>query len=268
MKLPGITTELAALPLQVTQRRPSGDIVATTRHVAVETPVEIRLSGTAVVVTMASPTSLSELAAGFLISEGYLPRTSDLEIEILPHEPGYIVDVDSKLPALREIVPRSHAAMSSCGLCGVQTLAEAIAATPAVTPRPLPDAATIHAALAALGPQQLLNQQTHAVHAAAWIDDDGNLIALHEDIGRHNALDKLLGARPYAHGSGFALVTSRLSYEMVQKAAMHDVSTLVAVSAPTSLAVRLADASGMNIVAIARDDSHEILCAGDRSDGR
>ncbi len=209
---------------------------------------------------MASPAAFDDLASGFLRSEGYVSISAALSVDTKAWEPGFIVSVTATEKPLRKIPDNTRVANSSCGLCGVQTMAEMLAQTPRVPISALPGATAIHAALSHLRDAQTLNRLTHAVHGAAWALDDGSLLEVREDIGRHNALDKLLGAQPYLSTRGFVLVTSRLSYEMVQKAAMHGVSTLIAISAPTSLAIRLAEASGMNLVAIARDDSHEIVC--------
>ncbi|MFK8015387.1 MAG: formate dehydrogenase accessory sulfurtransferase FdhD [Gammaproteobacteria bacterium] len=244
------------------RRTPQGDAREHQHALADEVPVEIHLNQHATVVTMASPVALADLAVGFLLSERYLSlSTPVLRAEVYERAPGFVVNVitpNGERPAVRS---RSVAARSSCGLCGVTSMDDAIVALEPVTRRALPRADVIQRSVTGLRAHQPLNQQTRSVHAAAWCDSRGDIALVREDIGRHNALDKLLGARARANddAAGYVLMSSRLSYELVQKAATHNVATLVAISAPTTLAVDLAASLGMNMVAIARDDNHSIF---------
>lgn len=222
-----------------------------------EHAVEIRINGESIAVLMATPEHLHDLARGFAITEGYiLTDTKIARIQARPIDAGVIVDmsIDDETLAGRT---RSMAARSSCGLCGVTTLAEAIAETPILTGAPPPARAAVLRSRANLAEWQPLNRKTHSVHAAAWCDTSGTIGFAREDIGRHNALDKLLGARAQTADivPGYVFVSSRVSYELVQKCAMAGVTTLVAVSAPTTFAVRLAEAANINLIAMARDDS-------------
>ncbi len=235
--------------------------------VAQEVPVEIHLNQQTAVVTMASPVDLADLAVGFLVGERYLDREATIErVEVFDKPVGFVVNVMAQTAPSLRIKERSVVARSSCGLCGVTSLDDALSELPAVTSQPLPTSSAIHAALGRLREAQALNQRTRAVHGAAWCDVKGNIVAVREDIGRHNALDKLLGARARASdtSAGFVLLTSRVSYELVQKAAMSNVATLAAISAPTTLALDIAHSLGINIIAIARDDNHSVFLADDK----
>jgi len=227
-----------------------------------EAAVEVRLNGASSGVLMATASHLDDLAVGFLLTEGALQNAAAVDgVNTSDVSNGFIVDVRAAQPITAQPVrhrERSTGARSSCGMCGVRTLDQAIMPTPAVESRPAPSAAVINTALEALADWQPLNREARAVHAAAWCSDEGNIMRAREDVGRHNALDKLLGASALAGDAvsdGFVLISSRCSYEMVQKAAMRGVTCIVAISAPTGLAVRLARESGMNLIAIARSDS-------------
>lgn len=234
-------------------------------ELADEQAIEIRLNDESVAVLMATPDNLDDLAYGFAITEGYIRQdTSVKNIESQPIDAGVIVNMtisDATLPGRI----RSMAARSSCGLCGVTTLAEAIAETPRLSGAPPPSRDAVMQSRSDLSAWQPLNRRTHSVHAAAWCNSDGTIGFAREDIGRHNALDKLLGARARAANlaPGYVFVSSRVSYELIQKCAMAAVTTLVAISAPTAFAVRLAQAANINLVAMARDDSDWVFATSD-----
>jgi FdhD protein len=182
------------------------------------------------------------------------------------------VEQDSGIEARMWFVPkagrriaerrRSIAGPTGCGLCGVESLEAAVLAPPEVASPLRIDPASVQRALAALAPVQALNQQTRAVHAAAFWTDASGIVCVREDVGRHNALDKLAGALAENNVDaawGVILLTSRVSVEMVQKSAHIGAPVIIAVSAPTSLAIRTADAAGITLIAIARSDSFEVF---------
>jgi FdhD protein len=212
-------------------------------------------------VMMATPSDLEDFVTGFSLTEGIIRTVDEIRgITITPRAEGIVASVDLAPGRFREHLARRRnlSGRTSCGLCGVESLAD----IPSAAPGGLRDASTITpqavaAALEALETCQPLHRLTRSVHAAAWCGRDGSILAAREDVGRHNALDKLIGARLRAGataGDGFVLVTSRASFEMVEKTAIFGASTLVAVSAPTSLAVERARALGMTLVAVARRD--------------
>jgi FdhD protein len=232
-----------------------------------ETPVALVFNGLSHAVMLATPQALEDLALGFALTEGLLTHPDELfELELLPGCDGVQVAMriaSARFMALKER-RRNLAGRTGCGLCGVDSL-QAVHRIPpgAVASRSEgPDATALSRALSALREHQPLHQATGAAHAAAWIGADGQPLEVCEDVGRHNALDKLIGrlarrhrrARPLADDpTGFVLVSSRASYEMVQKVAMAGGRTLVAVSAPTALAVREAQAAGLRLIGFARD---------------
>ncbi len=231
------------------------------RDVPVETPINIVYGNSPFAVMMTTPQDLEDFAYGFSLTEGVITRAGDIQrVELCTQERGLELRVSlvpgiSPRAANRE---RNTAGRTGCGLCGIDQLdALPMAAVRAHT-RAHVQMSAIRRGLDALEQQQVLNRLTHAVHAAAWCSANGDLVALREDVGRHNALDKLLGALirvgHEAH-DGFLLITSRCSFEMVEKAAVYGASTIVAISAPTSLAVERAVLHGMTLLAVARRDS-------------
>ena len=238
-----------------------GSRVAATREWVPEAPIALEFNGLAYAVMMATPADLADFATGFALTEGLAADAGEVrDLAVAEVELGWIVRATlSGLGAeqLGERV-RSRVAESSCGLCGIENL-EAVA-------RPLPRVAThdalgpqaIFAALEALKARQPLSEATGAAHAAAWADPTGAIGCLREDVGRHTALDKLVGAMALggqALSPGFVLSTARCSYEIVEKAVRAGATTLVTVSLPTSMAVSRATAAGLSLWALARDDS-------------
>ncbi|MBK1872420.1 formate dehydrogenase accessory sulfurtransferase FdhD [Marinobacter sp. 1-3A] len=239
--------------------------------VAEEVPVAMVYNGVSHAVMMASPCDLEDFALGFSLSEGILQRPDQLfSIEIKPGEDGIEVDmhiVGDCYARLRE-QRRNMAGRTGCGLCGTESLAHVVRVLEQVAPQPLPSDQAVQDALSNLKTHQPLQLQTGATHGAAWCDSKGRIILAREDVGRHNALDKLIGARLREHGSeafseGFALISSRASFEMVQKSASVGIGSLVAVSAPTALAIREAQKSGMNLIGFARPGRHVAYTRGD-----
>jgi FdhD protein len=235
------------------------------RVVPEEAAIAFSYDGGTYAVMMATPQNLDDFALGFSLTEGVVSSAADIrQLDIVEHDAGIELRmwlVEPRATALGE--RRRHlAGPTGCGLCGIESLEEAVRSLPRV-----PDGATfapaeIMRALDSLSPHQALNQQTRAVHAAAFWHPDAGLVAVREDVGRHNALDKLAGALVRGAASrqnGMVLLTSRVSVEMVQKTAVIGAPLIVAVSAPTALAVRTAEAAGITLAAVARSDGFEIF---------
>ena len=232
--------------------------------IASEIPVALHYNGHPHVVMMATPTDLEDFALGFSLSEAIIASPDELEsIDVQQRLEGY--EIGMRIPAARAAVvasrQRNLSGRSSCGLCGTQQLEDVVRHPPPVGAGPRIDTATLHRALTALDAVQPLNSRTGATHAAAWADRGGELLLVREDVGRHNALDKLVGAMARGHVdtcAGFLILTSRASYEMVQKASTVGIGLIVAISAPTALAIHLAGSTGATLVGFARDTSHVV----------
>ncbi len=237
-----------------------GGCAETVDQLAEETPVALVYNGVSHAVMMATPQDLEDLALGFSLSEGLLGAPHELYgIDVVTGAEGIAVEMEVAAAAFARLKERrrSMAGRTGCGLCGVDSLAQVRQPLPPLrAPRQPFRRAAITAALRAMQAAQPLQQAAGALHAAAWCAADGRVLALREDVGRHNAIDKLIGAR--ARGGlpedGFFCISSRASFEMVQKAAMAGAALLVAVSAPTARAVRTADAAGLTLVGFARGD--------------
>ncbi len=235
------------------------------RTIPEETAVAFTYNGTSYAVMMATPQDLEDFAVGFSLTEGIIQSPSEIEaLDIIEEPIGVELRMSLTEPhatAFRER-RRYLAGPTGCGLCGIETLTEAMRTPNAVADDSTFSPKEIIAALDALQGLQAINEMTRAVHGAAFYRGVEGLLTLREDIGRHNALDKLAGAlarNGVAGRGGVCIVTSRLSVELVQKAAAIGIPVLVAVSAPTALAVRTADASGITLIAVARKDGFEIF---------
>ncbi|MEP9348086.1 formate dehydrogenase accessory sulfurtransferase FdhD [Xanthobacter sp. KR7-225] len=247
-----------------------GALSAGTRAVPEETPVALTYNGTTHAVMMASPTDIADFALGFSLTEGIVATPAEIEsLEVIVVEAG----IEARMWIAPEKVARlsarrrALAGPTGCGLCGVESLAEAVKPAAQVTAATRFSAATVLEAMAALGPAQALNHETRAVHGAAYFEPDAGLLALAEDVGRHNALDKLVGkaaALRLDTSKGLLLLTSRVSIEMVQKACVLGTGVIAAVSAPTSLAIRTAEAAGITLLAVVRADGFEIFTHPER----
>jgi FdhD protein len=228
-------------------------------EVAVEVPVNLVYATLPHAVMMATPCDLEDFALGFSLTEGVVASAAEVRaVAVRPVAAGIVVEVDLVPDALRRHMARrrSLSGRTGCGICGVESLDQLPQSRP-VAPGPAIAPEAIRRALLGLGAEQALHAATRAVHAAAWCAVDGAILLVREDVGRHNALDKLVGACLRAGmraEEGFVLLTSRCSFEMVEKTAAFGAATLVAISAPTSLAVERAAALGITLVAGARPD--------------
>ncbi len=252
-----------------------GDAVTcAARAIPEETPVAFSYNRTAYAVMLATPADLEDFAIGFSLTEGIIQAADEVEeLDVVAAEQGAEPGIELRMwlaphradrIAIRQ---RRLAGPSGCGLCGLESLADAVRTPPHIASSAGFDAAAIHAAMAALPAAQKLNQQTRAVHAAAFWHPSRGVVAVREDVGRHNALDKLTGALAGDRAivaEGLLLLSSRISVEMVQKAAMLGAPVVVAVSAPTALAVRMADAAGITLIGIARADGFEVFTHPER----
>ena len=234
---------------------------ATTREWVPEAPVALEFNGLSYAVMMATPAGLEDFATGFALAEGLAASATDISgIAIAEVEQGWIVRATLAGLGVEQLTARvrSRVAESSCGLCGIENLAEVARALPPVAAHSAIEPIAIFAALAALRDQQPLARLTGASHAAAFVTPEGAIVCLREDVGRHNAMDKLVGAMARAGRAltpGFILSTARCSFEIVEKAVRGGAATLVTVSLPTSLAVERATAAGLSLWVLARDDS-------------
>jgi FdhD protein len=240
------------------RRLAGGETVASLESLIEEVPVALVYNGISHAVMLATPGDLEDFALGFSLSEGILDDPSQIyDVDIVETADGIEVRLDIATERFHALKARRRtlAGRTGCGLCGVESLAAAVRHPAPVTQRAPLTTASIHHALAALAAHQPLHQATGAAHAAAWADNAGTLLTVREDVGRHNALDKLIGALArgrFDPAGGFALVTSRASCEMVQKAASAGIGLLAAVSAPTAFAARLAEEAGLTLVAWVR----------------
>jgi len=251
--------------------RLSGDTsLAGEAVVAEEVPVALAYNGRSHVVMMATPADLEDFAAGFSLTENIVGSLMELErTEVV--RVGYGIELQCTVPShvadrLRSRT-RQLPGRSGCGLCGKEAIADVMHAVRPVTSSLRVTPAALWRAAASLSAQQSLNAETHAVHAAAWATAAGELVVVREDVGRHNALDKVIGALLRADidaSRGFLVVTSRASYELVQKAAAAGVPLLAAVSRPTGLAVRIAQGAGMTLVALLRGESADVYAGAER----
>ena len=240
---------------------PNGERQPVVRPVAVERPIAIEFNGIGYAVMMASPTDLEDFAVGFALSERLVRHAGEvIAIDRHATERGDVLRVTLAAECAETLVERARhrVSESSCGLCGIENLDQALRPLPPVTARGAASDAAVFKALQALRGLQPLNRETGAVHAAARCAADGAILDVREDVGRHNAFDKLIGAMRRAGkdwDGGFALLSSRCSYELVEKAALADCPTLVTISAATDLAIERAAACGLRLIVLARADA-------------
>ena len=251
--------------------RRSGVIASGRRLVPEEVPIAFSFDGTTHAVMMASPADLEDFAAGFAITEGIVVSPDDIEkMAIVDHDEGVDIQMTlkGKANAAFDARRRHMAGPVGCGLCGIESIEEALRPVPEVKSAGIVlDADDIARAVRLLTSHQPLNAETHAVHAAGLYVPGNGIVAAREDVGRHNALDKLAGAlalKGIDGRKGAIVITSRVSVEMVQKTAAIGAARLLAVSAPTALALRTAEAAGITLVALVRGDDFEIFTRPDR----
>lgn len=251
---------IVSLPIHHLQQ---GKLLAQHDFLAEEQAIALVYNGISHVVLMATPQNLAELALGFSLSEGILHTPQQLyDIEVQTSCEGWSVHLEiasSRFAALKE--RRRHmSGRTGCGLCGIDSLAAMMPTLPIVSHRQPIQATHIANALAEFHHRQPLRQQTGSLHGAAWVEA-GNIVAVFEDVGRHNALDKLLGYLAQQNidkTAGWILVSSRASYEMVAKAAQLGIGCLVAVSAATALAVRVAEQTNLTLIGFAHPQRQTI----------
>lgn len=251
-------------------RRASGTASAA-RMVPEETPVALSYAGTTHAVMMASPADLDDFALGFSLTEGIVGSPAEIE-SVDVEDLGTGIDIQIRLfdkaNTRFQARRRRLAGPVGCGLCGIESIEEAMRSVDPVGSATLAlSAADVAQAVRLLSKQQPLHAETGAVHAAGFYVPGKGIVAAREDVGRHNALDKLAGALAKAGidgASGAVVVTSRVSVEMVQKTAAIGAPFILAVSAPTALAIRTADAAGMTLVALVRGDDFDIFTRPDR----
>ncbi|KQW97301.1 formate dehydrogenase family accessory protein FdhD [Massilia sp. Root418] len=243
-------------------RRRTGGSGHGTDSVAQEAPVALVINGISHAVMMATPTDLEEFAAGFVLTEGLVAVRSDIYgIEVAQHGAGYEVALSvaqQRFVQMKE-KRRAMAGRSGCGVCGIESLAMLDLAPELVAvPWQGRDVApAVAAAARELGRHQALMRATGGVHAAAWCTPDGSIVRVFEDVGRHNALDKLIGAlalQGQDMRDGFVFMSSRASYELARKAARMGIPMLATISAPSSLAIDIAEQAGLKLVSFCRQD--------------
>ncbi|WP_246274218.1 formate dehydrogenase accessory sulfurtransferase FdhD [Hyphomicrobium sulfonivorans] len=242
----GAVDDMCSVPLEAIAVDAAGNAEPLVWQLPEEVAVAVQINTEPYTVMMATPANLTDFGIGFVLAEGIVERRSDiLGVLVMPVENGFAVDIAIDEEALAEarMPRRSIEGRSGCGLCGVENIADVVRVTKPVPHTVRPSAAAILKAARELPRRQTMNRFNRTVHGAAWVTLDGEIMLVREDVGRHNALDKLIGAMADANielTSGFVLMTSRCSFELVQKSATYGIGALVTVSAPTALALEIA----------------------------
>lgn len=235
------------------------------RTVPEETPVALTYNGSTHAVMMATPADLEDFAYGFTLTEGIVDDAAAIEgVELVEFEQGVDLQIALATDASEALARRRRrmAGPVGCGLCGIESIEQALRPASLVNAHLTLSRAEVAAAVGELSALQPLNARTRAVHAAGFYQPGTGLVLAREDVGRHNALDKLAGALARGGldgGTGAVVLTSRVSIEMVQKAAACGCPMIIAVSAPTALAIRMAELAQLTLIAIARGDEFEIF---------
>jgi FdhD protein len=244
-----------------------GKALTLSDHVAEEVPVALVYNGISHAVMLATPQDLEDFALGFSLTEGIAGSPQDIyEIEVTPQSNGIELHITLATEKLK-LRRRSMTGRTGCGLCGAESLEQAMRIP--VNTMPVNEqisAKSLEKAIHLINERQQLQQLTGGTHACAWVSNEGDIQLIREDVGRHNALDKLIGAiaNSKTNTSGFVLTSSRASYEMVQKTASASIPILVAMSAPTGLAIRVARNCGMTLIGFARLHKHVIYSYPER----
>ena len=268
-KLPGAPLPAGAVRRNVERHR-GGAMVRVADAIAEEIPVAFIYNERPHAVMLATPADYEDFALGFSLSEAIIDSAAEFEgVEVVPALAG--VELRVRVPQARAAVlderVRQLTGRTGCGLCGAQTLDAAIRHPSAVAEPALTDTTALQRALAELKDRQTINVATGATHAAAWASSSGRVELVREDVGRHNALDKLIGAMLATHvdvRAGFVVVTSRASYEMVMKSATIGIGILAAISAPTALAIALAEEANVTLIGFARPEGYSVYAHGRR----
>lgn len=251
--------------------RQRGEVIQSQNdEIVEEVPVALVYNGQPHVVMLATPLDLEDFALGFSLTEGIVASAAEVS-SVRVHMRSEGIEVRMRIPAERfEALPgkeRNLTGRTGCGLCGSATLRQAVRHPPPVGEGVRVEVTDLRRTLQELGARQTLNSLTGAVHAAAWAVPGAGIQAVREDVGRHNALDKLIGVLAKTRVDcrrGFVVVTSRASYEMVQKCASAGIAFMAAISAPTGLAIRLAEETGFTLVGFARGDGHVVYTGSQR----
>ncbi len=267
---PPVTNHAAPVQTVTVERWTAGRLERVEDEVAEERPVQFRYQGVNHVVMLSTPADLEDLAVGFTVSEAIVADPTEIRSVLLTQvDEAQIVDLDIAPLRFAALLQRHRnlTGRTGCGMCGAESLADAIREPGTLVGALRVSAIEMHAALAALSARQALNARTGSIHAAAWVVPGRGLMRVREDVGRHNALDKLIGSLLRSGddlGAGYVLVTSRASYEIVQKAATVGIAAIVAVSAPTAFAIRSAKEFGVTLIGFARPDRHVVYAHGER----
>ena len=265
-------TNLGALPptaRHLFTRIQGNTSVTNEASIAEEVPVAFVYNQRPHVVMMCSPQDLDDLAVGFTVTEGVCEARDIVRVEVERHQRGIQLSIEIPVASGDRLAARARAisGRTGCGLCGVEAIDDAVRPPRVVDSALRVTHATLFRAGAALDAWQPLNRETHTIHAAAWATTDGVLRVVREDVGRHNALDKTLGALLRSGTdprAGFLLLTSRASFELIQKAAVCGVPLVAAVSRPTGLAVRMAHDAGISLVGLLRGETANVYSHPER----
>jgi FdhD protein len=265
-----VEPSVSAVATVSVERWESGRITRVSDQVAEERPVAFKYLGVSHVVMLATPADLEDMAVGFTLTEALVAAPEEIrQVKLTVTDEAIEVDLVITAERFAALLTRHRnlTGRTGCGMCGAETLADAIREPPTLTGSLRISAEQVHVFLEQLTSGQLHNAGTGSLHAAAWVVPTEGIVLVREDVGRHNALDKLIGAlirQGRDLTAGYVIITSRASYEIVQKAATVGIAVIVAVSAPTAFAIRAATEFGVTLVGFARRDRHVVYAHGER----